>query len=149
MRDRVNSEERGFRKFQIRWKEPLGFKDNPYLYRWTFIFFGYSLRIHHWLRSDDNRYFHDHSCDLISIILKGRYQNVVPRDPDNPDVNDAIYHDARAWRPWKGPAKGSRHPGRRRAQSLSVRVATRLGDRPSRQRRPPELPSRGPASDGR
>ena len=61
--------------FQIRWKEALGKPECPYLYRWTLIIFGFSIRLHHWLRSDDNRYFHDHACDLISIILKGWYYN--------------------------------------------------------------------------
>lgn len=62
--------------FQIRWKEALGRPECPYLYRWTFIFFGYSIRIHHWIKSDDRRFFHDHSCNFISIILKGKYENV-------------------------------------------------------------------------
>jgi len=75
-----------FKPFQIRWKEKLGYIDNPYLIRWTLIIFGYSIRIHHWLKSDDNRYFHDHSADLISIVLKGKYYNVKPIDPDkNPN----------------------------------------------------------------
>jgi hypothetical protein len=78
-----------FKLFQIRWKEPLGIKESPYLFRWTFIFFGYSIRIHHWLRSDDNRYFHDHSCDLISIVLKGYYWNVTPaHEGDTPSIGD-------------------------------------------------------------
>jgi hypothetical protein len=64
--------------FQIRWKEKLGRLECPYLYRWTFILFGFSIRIHHWIRSDDKRYFHDHSCNFISIILKGCYTNVTP-----------------------------------------------------------------------
>jgi hypothetical protein len=64
--------------FQIRWKEKLGYPHCPYLYRWTLILFGYSIRIHHWIKSDDRRYFHDHACDLISIILKGQYLNVMP-----------------------------------------------------------------------
>lgn len=67
-----------FKNFQIRWKEKLGYPDNPYLIRWTFIFFGYSIRIHHWLKSDDNRFFHDHSSNLLSIVLKGKYYNVKP-----------------------------------------------------------------------
>lgn len=71
-----------FKKFQIRWAEKLGYENNPYLVRWTFIFFGYSMRIHHWIKSDDNRFFHDHSADLLSIVLKGRYWNVKPYDPD-------------------------------------------------------------------
>ena len=75
-----------FKRFQIRWAEKLGYEDNPYLIRWTFLFFGYSIRIHHWIKSDDNRFFHDHSADLLSIVLKGKYYNVKPYDPDkNPD----------------------------------------------------------------
>jgi|GEM_PF-1954875 len=69
---------RKFKNFQVRWKEKLGLPECPYLYRWTLILFGYSIRIHHWLKSDDRRFFHDHSCDLISIILKGGYTNVTP-----------------------------------------------------------------------
>lgn len=91
-------------RFQIRWNEAMGNKDCPYLYRWTFIFFGYTLRIHHWLRSDDNRHFHDHACTLISMIIKGWYYNVVPLDPNNPDVSQCRKIKARAFRPWKSTA---------------------------------------------
>ena len=90
--------------FQIRWKEPMGLPECPYLYRWTLILFGYTIRIHHWLRSDDNRHFHDHSCDLISIILKGHYFNITPVDPDYPDVNHYNRRKAKAWKPWKAKA---------------------------------------------
>ena len=69
-----------FKKFQIRWKEKLGYENDPYLIRWTFIIFGFSIRIHHWIKSDDNRFFHDHSANLLSIVLKGRYWNVKPID---------------------------------------------------------------------
>lgn len=93
-----------FKLFQIRWREPMGLPEYPYLYRWTLILFGYSLRIHHWLRSDDNRYFHDHSCDLISIILKGHYTNVVPLDDAYPDVNNCREIHATAWHPWRAKA---------------------------------------------
>ena len=67
-----------FKMFQIRWKEKLGDPDNPYLIRWTLLFCNYSIRLHHWIKSDDNRFFHDHSCDLISFVIKGRYTNVTP-----------------------------------------------------------------------
>jgi hypothetical protein len=61
--------------FQIRWKEALGLPECPYLYRWTLVLFGYSIRLHHWIKSDDRRFFHDHSCDIISMIIKGHYTN--------------------------------------------------------------------------
>lgn len=67
-----------FKQFQIRWKEALGNPEYPYLYRWTFIFFGFSLRIHHWIKSDDRRFYHDHSCNFVSVVLKGKYKNVTP-----------------------------------------------------------------------
>lgn len=81
-----------FKNFQIRWNEKLGYQDNPYLIRWTFIFFGYSMRIHHWIKSDDNRYFHDHSADLLSIVLKGKYWNVKPID-ENKNPSDMVKVD--------------------------------------------------------
>ena len=70
---------RKIKPIQIRWKEVMGNKECPYLYRWSFIFFSWSIRIHHWIKSDDKRFFHDHSSDLISFILKGRYTNVTPQ----------------------------------------------------------------------
>jgi hypothetical protein len=99
---------RKFRPIQLRWKEALGLPECPYLYRWTLIIFGFSIRIHHWLRSDDNRYFHDHACDLISIILKGWYYNCVPsRLPDGTedlDTAHGIKRVGRAWHPWRAKA---------------------------------------------
>ena len=80
-----SSDTRPFGKwFQIRWAERLGDPEHPYLIRWTFIIFGFSIRIHHWLRSDDRRYFHDHAADFISIVLWGRYWNTIPVDPELP-----------------------------------------------------------------
>ncbi len=66
-----------FKPFQIRWKEQLG---NPaYCYRWSFVFFGYSIRIHHWLggkRQEPAEHLHNHPHDFISILLKGSYHNI-------------------------------------------------------------------------
>ena len=72
------------RWFQVRWAERLGDPERPYLIRWTLILFGFSIRLHHWLRSDDRRFFHDHSADLLSIVLRGKYWNVTPFDPTLP-----------------------------------------------------------------
>lgn len=70
--------------FQIRWNEPMGDPKYPYLYRWTLILFHRSIRLHHWLRSDDKRFYHDHAADLLSIVLKGKYTNVNPIHEDFP-----------------------------------------------------------------
>jgi hypothetical protein len=77
-----------FKRFQIRWAEKLGYENDPYLIRWTFIFFGYSMRIHHWIKSDDRRFFHDHSSDLLSIVLKGEYDNVIAIRPNESPVDN-------------------------------------------------------------
>lgn len=58
--------------------ERMGYPECPYLVRWMLIIFGFSIRLHRWIRSDDDRYFHDHSCDFVSIVLWGRYTNVTP-----------------------------------------------------------------------
>jgi hypothetical protein len=92
------------RFFQLRWKERLGRPECPYLYRWTLIICGYTVRLHHWIKSDDNRHFHDHACNLVSIILKGFYYNVVPVDDSEPDVANHRRIRARAWRPWRAKA---------------------------------------------
>lgn len=64
------------KEFQIRWNEPLGKKECPYAYRWVFIFFGYSIRIHKWLRSDDFRNLHDHAFSFWTCVIKGSYIDV-------------------------------------------------------------------------
>ena len=65
-------------KFQIRWNEPLGKSECPYMYRWALILFGFSIRIHHWIRSDDKRFFHDHPFSFITFVLNGGYTDVSP-----------------------------------------------------------------------
>lgn len=72
---------RPFKLFQMRWREAMGKPECPYLYRWTLLVAGFSVRLHHWLKSDDRRFFHDHACNLISIVLKGWYWNVTPNGP--------------------------------------------------------------------
>lgn len=67
-----------FKNFQIRWAEPVGRPECPYLVRWVLILFGYSVRLHHWIRSDEKRHFHDHAWNFLTIILKGRYYDVAP-----------------------------------------------------------------------
>lgn len=80
--------------FQIRWKEPLGRPECPYLYRWTLIIFGFSIRLHHWIRSDDRRYFHDHASNFISIVLRGNYTNVTPCGSSPVKSGQVWYSDA-------------------------------------------------------
>jgi hypothetical protein len=56
----------------------LGVATCPYLERWVLDFKLFSIRLHHWLASDDQRHFHDHPWWYLSWVLKGSY---VDRSP--------------------------------------------------------------------
>jgi hypothetical protein len=57
----------------------IGGKDNPYLLRWYLIprnrFF--NVYLHKIVRSDDDRALHDHPWYWLSVMLRGRYAEVV------------------------------------------------------------------------
>ena len=55
---------------------------------------GIAARVHHILRSDDDRAFHDHPWPYLTIILKGGYVEVTPI------FCDGIYQGER--RIWRG-----------------------------------------------
>lgn len=57
--------------FGWKWAEPLG--KEPYAYRWIFEFWFFSIRIHHWVCSDDLRSYHDHPFWFFRFILSGGY----------------------------------------------------------------------------
>lgn len=56
---------------QFIWRQKLGGEACPYVVRWVADFGLFSMRLHHWLRSDDLRHPHDHAWDFISIVLWG------------------------------------------------------------------------------
>lgn len=64
--------------FQIRWNEPLGRPECPYMCRTVLIVYDYAARLHRWFRSDDKRFFHDHSWWYINIVLWGSLVDVTP-----------------------------------------------------------------------
>lgn len=70
------------RQFAFRWAEELECNEGVYLRRWVLETPIFSLRLHHWLRSDDDRAFHDHPWGFYTLILKGKYHDCTPVDPD-------------------------------------------------------------------
>lgn len=64
---------RRFTGFEFRWREPLGRLECPFIIRWVITVFGFSLRLHHWLGSDDQRFYHDHPWDFVAMLIKGSY----------------------------------------------------------------------------
>lgn len=69
----------------ITWREKLGDPTCPYLIRWA-INFGPlgSIRLHHWVRSDDKRFRHDHPADFITLVLKGSYTDLCDGEGRHP-----------------------------------------------------------------
>ena len=73
------------RGVNIAWSEPLGVPGQPYLVRWMFECKSlFSIRLHHWLSSDDHRAPHDHSWDFVTFVLRGRYFDATPHWPWQP-----------------------------------------------------------------
>lgn len=62
-----------FKWFGLRWAEPLGLPECPYVRRWVLTVAGYSIRIHHWISSDDLRFDHDHAWWYLSLVFAGDY----------------------------------------------------------------------------
>ncbi len=60
------------------WAEKLGKPECPYLIRWGFECCLFSIRLHHWRGSDDQRHPHDHPWNYISFVFRGGYTNVSP-----------------------------------------------------------------------
>ena len=61
------------RTWKIKWAETLGRGECPYLKRWRFQTPWFSVRLHHFYRSDDKRAFHDHPFSFVTVVLHGAY----------------------------------------------------------------------------
>lgn len=70
------------------------------LYQW--ITERFAIRLHHVLRSDTDRFLHDHPCWNISIVLKGGYWEEMPLDEDV-TKNVWLGPNEATRRKWRGP----------------------------------------------
>ena len=80
--------------FQIRWKEQLGPLDCPYAERWVLNLWLFSIRIHHFMKSEPMEHHHDHAWDFITFILKGGYLDVNPSGNDKLTAGSVRYRKA-------------------------------------------------------
>lgn len=55
-----------------------------YMERWLLMTPWGTLRLHHILRSDDDRELHDHPWDFVSLLLSAGYEEQVPARPGSP-----------------------------------------------------------------
>lgn len=67
----------------ITWGQLLGREECPYARRWVLNLGLFSLRVHHFYRSDDARYFHDHAWWFCTLVLRGGYTDVSPDGEDH------------------------------------------------------------------
>lgn len=88
----------------VKWGERLGRPECPYMRRWAVVAGLFSIRVHHFYRSDDERAFHDHPWWFVTLVVKGGYTDVsgdtislcsrcFPNEP--PDQNCYICHGER------------------------------------------------------
>ena len=64
--------------FKLKWREELKCATGVYVRRWYLETPLFSMRLHHWLHSDDSRNFHDHPWWFITLVLKGEYTDCSP-----------------------------------------------------------------------
>lgn len=60
----------------VKFREPLGLPECPYVIRWRIETPRFSVRLHHWLAPDDDRNKHDHPWNFTTFVLKGGYTDV-------------------------------------------------------------------------
>lgn len=75
------------RQFGWRWAEELKCSTGVYLRRWVLETPVFSLRLHHWLHSDDSRAFHDHPWGFWTFVFRGVYLDVSPDLSQNPECD--------------------------------------------------------------
>jgi hypothetical protein len=61
---------------KLTWREELGLYGCPYLIRWIWETKWFSIRVHRWMGSDDQRHPHDHPWWFVSLVLWGCLQEV-------------------------------------------------------------------------
>lgn len=61
-----------------KWAQKLGDETCPYMTRWVLDLRLFSVRLHCFHRSDDDRHLHDHPWWFLSLLLKGSYREHFP-----------------------------------------------------------------------
>lgn len=65
-------------RFAVGWRDELRCLTGVYVRRWFVETPWFSVRLHHWLHSDDDRYFHDHPWWFVTLVLQGSYRDLSP-----------------------------------------------------------------------
>jgi hypothetical protein len=78
----------------ITWAERLGLPECPYVIRWKIETRIGSLRLHRWIKPDDDRAFHDHPWWFMTIVLRGGYTDRSPAGDDTLRAGSARFRPA-------------------------------------------------------
>lgn len=63
---------------KVTWGGYIGLKECPYMRRWLIQNRWGTLRVHHFMGSDDYRAFHDHPWWFLTLVVKGSYRDLTP-----------------------------------------------------------------------
>jgi hypothetical protein len=66
----------------VKFNEKLGLPECPYVIRWRIEFPFGSVRVHHWISSDDDRAVHDHPWWFVTLVVKGCYYDASEKGGD-------------------------------------------------------------------
>jgi hypothetical protein len=80
--------------YQFRWAEEVNCQTGVYLRRWFVRTPYFTVRLHHWLHSDDERYLHDHTWWFITFVLKGGYTDVSDKGNEHLKAGSIRYRAA-------------------------------------------------------
>lgn len=75
----------------LTWGQELGIEECPYLKRWVLNFGWFSLRLHRWLASDDQRHYHNHAWWFITWVISGEYEDITPYDDKYGEAPDGVF----------------------------------------------------------
>lgn len=81
-------------KAGVTWGQWIGRPECPYARRWVLNFRAFSVRVHHWVASDDPRFFHDHAWAFLTVCLRGGYVDASPAGDDRLRVGSVRYRAA-------------------------------------------------------
>lgn len=79
----------------IIWGQHLGLSSCPYMKRWVLDFGLFSIRLHKWISSDDDRAYHDHPWWFLTTVIYGSYVDISPLGEDNLHMGSIRFRHAR------------------------------------------------------
>lgn len=91
--------------WRIAWGDELPCDGGVYMRRWFLETPFFSVRLHHWLSSDDSRHLHDHPWWFWALVVRGSYVDVSVLGDDPLGVGSVRFRPA-CHRHWVRVASG-------------------------------------------